>query len=300
MKISQGSNTTTIKVNSWEEARLIGNHLNRWLFRGQANSQWLLKSTVERALEFRNIPPTHRRAFELLVLSKFREVAHNYINYTPEDEDTIGWLTLIQHYGGPTRLLDFTKSFYIATYFALDGAENECAIWAINRPELMKILPNIIETLANNIGEQTTNLHKKISAILYASITDSLRENIVLTASPLKLSKRQFTQKGIPLIPLNLHDGYMESLLGSFQNNCVIPNEKQFIETDRNSFLKIVNSNNLIKIILPKSSFLDARIDLDSMNLNAFNLFGGLDGLGKDLSAILNSVELVEKLKILK
>jgi len=38
----------------------------------------------------------------------------------------------MQHHGAPTRLLDFTYSFYIAAYFALEESEKDCAIWALN------------------------------------------------------------------------------------------------------------------------------------------------------------------------
>lgn len=297
MKISIGKNTATIKANTWDDARLLGNHLSQWLFRGQCNSKWLLKSSVERALESRNIALARHPAFELLVLEDFRAVAHNYTNFVPKDEDFIGWLSLIQHYGGPTRLLDFTKSFYIASYFALDGAENECVIWAINRPELIKILPTKIEDLATQLGKQNNNIHEKIDAILRASISGDLIENILLTATPLKRSERQFTQKGISLIPLNLKNGYMGSLLGTFSTECKMPEESHFDNIKLDSTFELVNSFKIIKIILPKSCFLNARLDLSSMNLNAFSSFGGLDGLGKHLSDILNSVESYEQLK---
>ena len=161
----------------------------------------------------------------------------------------------------------------------------------------MTILLNAIDNLANLIGIQTDDIHAKISAILHASIVDSLSENLVLTASPLIKSERQFIQKGIALIPLNLQKGYMYTLLNSFSPICEMPDESRFNNIELGSMPDIIASSKIIKIILTNSCFLNARLDLNSMNLNAFTLFRGLDGLGKHLSDILNSFELYERLK---
>src|SRR5881227_953261 len=48
------------------------------------------------------------------------------------------WLALMQHYGAPTRLLDFTESFWIALYFAFEDAEEDCAVVALDRSSLAK------------------------------------------------------------------------------------------------------------------------------------------------------------------
>ena len=44
------------------------------------------------------------------------------------------WLSLMRHYGIPTRLLDWTHSFLVAAYFAVDDADKarDCAIWALD------------------------------------------------------------------------------------------------------------------------------------------------------------------------
>jgi FRG domain len=50
--------------------------------------------------------------------------------------DLASWLALMQHYGTPTRFLDWTMSPFIAAYFAFEdeacGLSKRSAIWAIN------------------------------------------------------------------------------------------------------------------------------------------------------------------------
>ena len=48
-------------------------------------------------------------------------------------------LTLMQHYGGPTRLLDWTMSPWVAAYFAAaDKNGDDGLIWAFNRTKLLE------------------------------------------------------------------------------------------------------------------------------------------------------------------
>ena len=86
---------------------------NAWLFRGVGNAEFDLAPTIERdaagtALEWPEL--------EIDVSEDFKSRANLYL--TPPGEGELGWLALMQHYGVPTRLLDFSRSPFVALYFA--------------------------------------------------------------------------------------------------------------------------------------------------------------------------------------
>ncbi len=196
-------------------------------------------------------------------------------------------------------MLDFTTSFYIATFFALDSALDDCAIWAINRPDLMKNMPNTILQILLNLDRIHFNNsinQNDINFILNHAIAGDINDNIFLTVSPRKKNERQYIQQGLSLVALNLKNGYMHSLLNSFDLPIELPDENKSKEISFDELFEIVKTTKIFKIILKKECFLDARMDLESMNINAFTLFPGLDGLAKHLSDSLNSLEAHEKL----
>jgi hypothetical protein len=55
-------------------------------------------------------------------LERFKATARGLLKSYPDDKDTISWLGLMQHFGYPTRLLDFSFSPAIAFYFAMESA----------------------------------------------------------------------------------------------------------------------------------------------------------------------------------
>src|SRR5262249_31112714 len=102
-----------------------------WIFRGQRSSSWGLTCLLER-LRDRYRPTDTMRALEDKIVREFQRKAHHYDSRTPEYWNTLEWLAMMRHYGAPTRLLDWTYSFFVAAYFACEDAESECAIWILN------------------------------------------------------------------------------------------------------------------------------------------------------------------------
>lgn len=131
------SNTNASTLDDLE--RFAKNHKG-WLFRGHRCPEWKLETSLERASRRCG---QDEAEYEKAVWGEFRRHAHSYLQRVPADSDTFEWLALMQHYGAPTRLLDFTYSFWIALFFAFEEANEDCAVVALNPSSLAKNHPGV-------------------------------------------------------------------------------------------------------------------------------------------------------------
>lgn len=97
-----------------------------WWFRGHASSDWKLVPAAQRNYDAHG---------ETLLLTRFMLGAPMRHIRVPMDHQVPDWLSLMQHYGLPTRLLDWTASPLTALYFALAHEatqyEGPCVLWAL-------------------------------------------------------------------------------------------------------------------------------------------------------------------------
>jgi hypothetical protein len=124
---------------SWEEfVEFVKNPDDSWptlIYRGQANPDWKVESTLDRmekhwfpkpclgdgATTSFNRPRVERST----QLKRFKEMARGKINtYISPNEDE--WWGLAQHHGLATPLLDWTYSPLVAMFFAFEDEKCEC------------------------------------------------------------------------------------------------------------------------------------------------------------------------------
>lgn len=124
--------------------------LENWVFRGVPSVDYALVPTIGRPGVFKNkngsIRPFDEKA-EDAALFRFIRESRPYLSLEPKEY--LDWLSIAQHHGLPTRLMDWTESVFVAVYFAvkeggfkIDEERNrkvtDAVIYGMPRPDGVK------------------------------------------------------------------------------------------------------------------------------------------------------------------
>lgn len=261
---------------SWKEARELALDLCYWVFRGQSDSGWKLTTTLERAAQYSECEQRKIPHIEKYILKQFQRRASQYINDLPNNAALFEWLSLIQHHGGPTRLLDFTHSFYVACYFALERATGEAAVFCLNTPLLHLCA---IEREKGRAPEINCDINTP--EYCDKAIEHGVRSPLVMISEPFTMNERLSAQQGLFAIPFEVQQSFEYNLSLTLH-----PSLKHFPKTKKLYLADISELNNtcaLFKINFSRDLHFEIKRDLAKMNINAATLFPGLDGFARSL-----------------
>jgi hypothetical protein len=212
-------------------------------FRGQKKGSWKL------------VPFVHRKApiLESEFANHFCLRAPSVHNNCPAPRDYSKWLPFMQHYGLPTRLLDWTESPLVALFFATENRSynGERSIWMLAPGKLnemfgLKIIPFLGNDMIEDVVTNAFRQDKKDTTVSYLSVTaprDDIRMSMQMAHFTIH-EKRE---------PLEQH-----SEACSFLKKYIIPSE----------FVQLI------------------RYELSMLGIRRSNIYPDLDNLAQEISEL--------------
>lgn len=284
-----------VTADSWEKIRAwidepigerkLPRHQLGWVFRGQRREEWKLLSSFTREWNryykhLHNVGGAGRgdrdyslENAEVRLIREFKRRYHQYATHLPEQDDWLEWLSIMAHHGAPTRLLDFSYSFYVALFFAVEGAgEGDVpTVWALDA------------TWARGESESrrsglTCFLEKKDASFQSAFMESPTQ--FAVTVNPERLTERLTLQKGLFLCPGDVSKTMQENL------EAMQPRKTHWVKLEMGvKQTKRREGKREAAERREKNKELQMEImkQLEAMSVSATVLFPGLDGFARGL-----------------
>ena len=225
--------------------------LNRFSFRGQSNNAWKLESSISRIVKGDEISEQKAIHYEKQGLIEFKSLFHltnEKLVFNSDMGDEALFIDM-QHYSCPTRFIDWSRSPFVALYFAVNDAfENDSALYIW---DYFVYLRNVKQ------------LHPGFKDLPVLSLFEFKEFDHVQIALPTRKNERMYRQQG----------------LFSISNNILKPHCEVISDIGR----ELSTDSGLFKITIPYSMKIETLDRLRYMNITASSLFPSLDGIGREI-----------------
>lgn len=298
-----GCDETEMRLDSWADfvREFALNASPNWIFRGHASAEWSLVTSLQRACERAGIAEEEKRAaVENSTIGFFQDRARLHLDRPPDDHNLLGWLAVMQHYGAPTRLQDWTQSPFVAAYFAYrEETGVEACLWSLQALFCRRMLTpvmigqawdhlGVLEMLGKDAEGNDVAMFPWTQLTRIGVENETLREAIrggngwPLPVLPLSYDSRMAAQQAV-FVCATRTDFKLEALLDA-QNwpKANAPDHfADHIAAQQNQY-PLEHPHQLIKRVrLPAAWRPDALRTLRQMGIAEETLFPGLDGAGR-------------------
>ncbi len=250
----------TLPLTRWPDFVRWVDALEGWAFRGQQGADWPLVSSLTRRLQAFSPEPRLWPLREARAMRIFRRKAHMHLQDRQALDDALRCLALMQHHGAATRLLDFTKSPFVAAFFALEPARGPVSVFALNTPALWNRAPDFDDTLTRH----------RIDPRVAGNFSRYFARNtmpVVWFGEPAQMDQRLAAQSGLFVVP-GVLDQPLEAILDHYGGS----------------------DDLLVRFVLDPAMRAEALHALYRMNVTYATLFPDLDGLARSLGYELEAV----------
>ncbi len=244
-----------LRIASWSEFNTYTAHRDGWAFRGEGDAGWPLAGSLLRQLQLSRVPRALWDEREARAIRIFRRKAHNYLVDRSVLADDLRCLAMMQHHGAPTRLLDFTKSPYVAAFFALENATGDAAVYALNTPALRQRAPRHDPALSQD------HIDPRVAGNFARWFAPS-KHPVVWFGEPLDMDRRLVAQSGLLVMP-GVLDQTLDTLLQGYGDDSDVLIEK---------------------LVLGQGLRAEGMHALYRMNITQATLFPDLEGLARSIA----------------
>lgn len=246
-----------ITIKRWKE--LASHQKEGWIYRGHSDATYRLITSLERACESWGIPLSLANKTEKLLIREFKRRLYHYTGHIPSKKSYFEWLSLMQHHGAPTRLLDFTYSINVATYFAVEKAKGDCAVWSIDaRWAVEKSMEKYRDKKIKVLFKEPIDEKREAA---FGKLLPNNKKELIIPINPFRLNERLTLQKGVFMCLGNVKKSFEDNLRS----------------------LKGYETK-VKKLIIPKKLRKTAIKQLYNIPVTRATLFPGLDGFAQSLS----------------
>jgi FRG domain len=246
-----------------------------YVWRGQREATWGLVTSLERSFDSNKVHETEHGEREQRALSHFRANAASFLGWIPDENDVVSWSIAMQHYGCPTRFLDWTESPFVALYFAYseigDNQLTPGALWQFDARLALNALqkhdndkginfppPRDIRPTANPSTESWPNVINRLVREHF-----QCESPIPLPVAPIRPDSRMIAQQTVLTVDATLQGGISYPL-----------------RTEAHLPL-------LLKIQLPAAWRREVLRNLSLMGVTAETLFPGTGGVAQHAARII-------------